>query len=204
MEESEVVRSWLLRPPFKDGYIGRKGLRPKEAPEKVTGRAIYTNDIYLPGMLYAKVLRSPYAHARIKSMDSSRAEALPGVWAVIRYDDPNIDFKDYNKMFLGHTWFWWRDSILPDTADSYGIRLGAMVVADSEETCDRALSLIKKGIDWELLPFILDGEKAARPDAPLMHPELNPDSNIWKDTISYQHRRCGEGFCLLGQYYRIQ
>ena len=48
-------------------------------------------------MLYAKVYRSPYAHARIKSMDSSKAEALPGVWAVIRYDDPDVDLSDpYN------------------------------------------------------------------------------------------------------------
>ena len=55
-------RLWLWRAP-EGGYIGRRGLRPKEAPEKVTGRAIYTNDVYLPGMLYLKVLRSPYAHA---------------------------------------------------------------------------------------------------------------------------------------------
>src|SRR5512136_1351981 len=109
-------KPWLLRPP-PGGYIGRRGLRPKEAPEKVTGRAIYTNDIYLPGMLYAKVYRSPYTHARIKSMDSSKAEALPGVWAVIRYDDPDIDLSDpYKTSMRGRMWLWWRDSILPDIA----------------------------------------------------------------------------------------
>ena len=100
-EESVENKPWLWRPP-EGGYIGRRGLRPKEAPEKVTGRAVYTNDIYLPGMLYVKVYRSPYAHARIKSMDSSKAEALPGVWAVIRYDDPDIDFSDPYKPALGH------------------------------------------------------------------------------------------------------
>src|SRR5512139_1825577 len=115
-EEAVEKQPWLWRPP-EGGYIGKRGLRPKEAPEKVTGRAIYTNDVSLPGMLYAKVYRSPYAHARIKSMDSSKAEALPGVRAVIRYDDQNIDFSDPFKPMLGAMWFWWRDSILPDIAD---------------------------------------------------------------------------------------
>jgi CO/xanthine dehydrogenase Mo-binding subunit len=180
----EFIRNnpWLWRPP-KGGCIGKRGLRPKEASEKVTGRAVYTNDVYLPGMLYVKVYRSPHAHAKIKSLDSRKAEALPGVWAVIRYDDPDIDFSDPYKPMLGVFSFWWRDSILPDTADFQGVRVGAMVVADSEEICDQALKLIGEGIEWEQLPFILDPEEAARPDAPLMHPELNPKSNIWKDIV---------------------
>src|SRR5512136_1595546 len=144
-EGSVENKPWLWRPP-EGGYIGRRGLRPKEAPEKVTGRAIFTNDVYLPGMLYAKVYRSPHAHARIKSMDSSKAEALPGVWAVIRYDDPDIDLREPHKLIVGIPWMWWRDSILPDTADFYGARIGAMVIADSEETCDQALELIDEGI----------------------------------------------------------
>ena len=191
--DSIEIKPWLLRPP-EGGYIGRRGLRPKESPEKVTGRAIYTNDIYLPGMLYAKVYRSPYAHARIKHLDSSKAEALPGVWAVIRYDDPDIDFQDFYKPMLGWTWFWWRDSILPDTADFYGARVGAMVIADSEEICDEALRLIGEGIEWEHLPIILDPEKAAEPGAPVMHPELNPESNIWKDVVTYKIGDVESGF----------
>jgi CO/xanthine dehydrogenase Mo-binding subunit len=191
--ESIDNKLWLWRPP-QGGYIGKHGLRPKEAPEKVTGRAIYTNDIYLPGMLYVKVYRSPYAHARIKSLDSSKAEALPGVWAIIRYDDPNVDFRDPFKPMLGHTWFWWRESILPDTADFYGVRVGAMVIADSEEICDQALKLIGEGIEWEHLPIILDPEEAARPDAPLMHPELNPKSNVWKDIVIHNTGDVEKGF----------
>jgi CO/xanthine dehydrogenase Mo-binding subunit len=186
-------RLWLWRPP-REGYIGRRGLRPKEAPEKVTGRAVYTNDVFLPGMLYVKVYRSPYAHARIKKMDSSKAEALPGVWAVIRYDDPDIDLSDPYKFMLYQTWFWFRDSILPDTADFQGIRLGAMVIADSEEICDRALSLIGEGIEWEQLPFILDPEETAQPDAPVMHPELNPRSNVWKDAVILNQGDIEKGF----------
>ena len=91
---------WLWRPP-EGGYIGRRGLRPKEAPEKVTGRAVYTNDVYLPGMLYVKAFHSPYAHARIRKMDTRKAEALPGVWALIRHDDPEIDLSDPYQLVLG-------------------------------------------------------------------------------------------------------
>ena len=192
-EESLEKKPWLWRPP-KDGYIGRRGLRPKEAAEKVIGNAVFTNDIYLPGMLYVKAFRSPYAHAKIKSMDTSKAEALPGVWKVVRYDDPEIDLTDPFIPARGQVWFWWRDSILPDTADFYGVRMGAMVIGESEEVCDQALKLIGEGIEWEQLPFILDPEAAAKPDAPLMHPELNAKSNVWKDIIIYNIGDVEKGF----------
>jgi len=141
--ESAENKIWLWRPP-EGGYIGRRGLRPKEASEKVTGRAVYTNDVYLPGMLFVKIYHSPYAHARIKSMDSSRAEALSGVWSVIRYDDQDLDLSDPFKPRRGMYWFYWQDSILPDTADAQGVRVGAMVIAESEEICDRALAIDRR------------------------------------------------------------
>jgi CO/xanthine dehydrogenase Mo-binding subunit len=186
-------KPWLWRPP-EGGYIGRRGLRPKEAAEKVTGQAIFTNDIYLPGMLYLKAFHSPYAHARIKSMDSSKAAALPGVWKIIRYDDPEIDFSDPFKAAHAQIWFWWRDSILPDTADFQGVRMGALVVAENEEVCDQALKLIGEGIVWEQLPVILDPEDAARPDAPLMHPEINAKNNVWKDIVICNQGDVEKGF----------
>jgi CO/xanthine dehydrogenase Mo-binding subunit len=192
-QESGQIKPWLLRPPG-DGYIGRRGLRPKEAPEKVTGRAIYTNDVYIPGMLYMKIFRSPYAHARILKMDSSKAEALPGVWAVIRYDDRDIDFSDPYKPMLGRTWMWWRDSILPDTADFYAVRMGALVIAESEEICDEALRILGEGIEWEQLPIILDPKEGARADAPIMHPERDAKSNIWKDIVTLNMGDVEKGF----------
>jgi len=184
---------WLWRPP-EGGYIGRRGLRPKEAPEKVTGRAIYTNDVYLPGMLYVKVYRSPHGHARIRSMDSSKAAALPGVVAVIRYDDPDIDLSDPCNHAIGTMWCWGNDSILPDTADYQGARLGAMVIAESEEICDEALRLVGEGIVWEQLPFILDAEEAASPSAPLLHPEKISQSNVWKDIVILDQGDVEKGF----------
>jgi xanthine dehydrogenase molybdenum-binding subunit len=191
MSQETENKPWLWRPP-KDGYIGKRGLRPKEALDKVTGKAIYTSDVDVPGMLYAKVFRSPYAHAKIKHMDSSKAEALPGVQAVIRYDDPNIDLHDYFPKEIG--WYWWRESILPDTADFFGVRLGAIVVADSEEICDQALKLIGEGIEWEQLPIILDPEEPAKPGAPLLHPEINPKNNIWKDAVVLNQGDAEKGF----------
>ncbi len=192
-EESKENHLWLWRPP-EGGYIGRRGLRPKEAPEKITGRAIYTNDVFLPGMLYVKIFRSPHARARIRKMDTRKAEALPGVWAVIRYDDPDIDLSDPYQPVLGFMWFWHRKTILPDTADYQGVRLGAMVIAETEEICDQALKLVGEGIEWEKLPFILDPEKAIQPDAPLLHPELNSKSNIWKDTVILNQGDVEKGF----------
>jgi CO/xanthine dehydrogenase Mo-binding subunit len=191
MTQETENKPWLWRP-LKGGYIGKRGLRPKEALDKVTGKAVYTSDVYLPGMLYAKVYRSPYAHARIKSMDSSKAEALPGVRAIIRYDDPDLDLHDYFPREIG--WFWWRDSILPDTADFFWVTLGAVVVADSEEICDQALKLIGEGIEWERLPIILDPEEPARPDAPILHPERNPNSNVWKDAVVLNQGDVEKGF----------
>ncbi|MDP4260879.1 MAG: molybdopterin-dependent oxidoreductase, partial [Bacteroidota bacterium] len=191
-EESTENRPWVWRPP-EDGCIGRRGLRPKEAPEKVSGRAVYTSDVYLPGMLYLKVLRSPYAHARITKMDTSKAEKIPGVWAVIRYDDPDIDFTDPYRPVIGRSWFWYRN-ILPDIADFQGVRLGAMVIAESEQICDLALKLIGEGIEWEQMPFILDPEEAIKPGAPLLHPELNPESNIFDDSVTYKIGDVEKGF----------
>jgi CO/xanthine dehydrogenase Mo-binding subunit len=186
-------RLWLWRAPA-GGYIGRRGLRPRESPEKVTGRALYTNDIFLPGMLYLKVMRSPYAHARIVKMDTSQAENLPGVWAVLRYDDPDIDFSDPYQPVVGQMWFWYRKSILPDIADFQGVRLGALVIAESEELCDKSLKLIAEGTQWEHLPFIIDPHEAMKPEAPLLHPEINPDNNIWKDKVLLNQGDVEQGF----------
>ena len=77
--------------PLKDfDQIGRKDVRRLDGNEKASGRAEYTMDVQLPGMLYLKFLTSPYSHAEIKRMDTSRAEALPGVRGILRYDDPDL------------------------------------------------------------------------------------------------------------------
>ena len=139
--------------PRQDGY------------ERVSGHAAYTRDIQLPGMLYAKILTSPYAHARIASIDTSQAEALLGVRDILKYDDPdaitqNLTGTDAHYNIL----------TLPGISDFYQHPMGVAVVADSEELCDQALRLIR--ITWEERPFVLDMEEALKPEAPKIWTEV--------------------------------
>lgn len=168
---------------FKE--IGRRGLPRHDGLDKAAGRAVYTRDISLPGMLYARVKRSPYARARILSMDSSKAEAMPGVHLVLRYDDPELKGRQLNGSVIGtvemiqgnhadHVASKPIREILAENIYFEGQAAGAVVVADTEDIADEALRLIK--IDWEELPFVLDQEEALKPDAPVLRPDK--DNNL--------------------------
>ncbi|HEX2986623.1 MAG TPA: xanthine dehydrogenase family protein molybdopterin-binding subunit [Chloroflexota bacterium] len=129
-----------------------------DAYEKATGRAQYTSDIHPSGMVYGKILRSPYPHARIVSIDTSRAELLPGVRGVLSpINAPSIRWKD-GKLVL--------DTVLNFVGDEI-----AVVAADDEETAQDAVDLIR--VQYEELPFVLDPEQAMQPDAPRVHPSGN-------------------------------
>ncbi len=161
---ADQYQPWTWQIPETSADLKRNMTR-QDAYEKVSGQAVYTRDIQLPGMLYAKVLTSPYAHARIVSMDTSQAEALEGVRYILRYDDPemlteNLTGTDAHYNIL----------TLPGISDFYQHPMGAVVVADSEEICDRALRLIK--IEWEERPFVLDMEESLKPDAPKIWTEV--------------------------------
>jgi xanthine dehydrogenase molybdenum-binding subunit len=154
-------RPWTWKVP--ENYQATQSKMPRQdAHERVSGKAVYTRDVYLPGMLYAKILLSPYAHAKIRSIDTSAAEALPGVRDILRYSDPDIAYDS-------GTGSWYEASgnydilTLPGTSDFFQHPMGVAVVADSEEICDRALRQMK--IEWEERPFILDMEESARPGA---------------------------------------
>ena len=84
--------------------IGKRGVRRLDGYEKASGEAIYNRDIQIPGMLYARVLPSPYAHARIRKMDTSKAEAYPGVRAILRYDDPELKGRELNGSYFAPEW----------------------------------------------------------------------------------------------------
>jgi CO/xanthine dehydrogenase Mo-binding subunit len=151
---AEEYKPWQWKVP-EGGVIGKRRVRRIDALEKATGKAVYVRDIYRPGMLYAKLYLSPYPHAEIRKMDIHKAEALPGVRAIFRYDDPEKTkikppTKDPNFRAFGG--FFVHD-LLPGTARYVGQPVGAMVVADTEAICDRALRLIE--IDWEVLPRII-------------------------------------------------
>ena len=82
-------RPWTWRVP--ENYKGTHGtISRQDAHERVSGKAVYTRDVFLPGMLYAKILTSPYAHAKIANIDTSEAESLPGVRDILKYSDEDI------------------------------------------------------------------------------------------------------------------
>jgi CO/xanthine dehydrogenase Mo-binding subunit len=167
--------------PLKEyNHIGKRGIRRIDGYEKASGKATYTMDVQLPGMLYMRFLTSPYPHAEIKSMDTRKAEALPGVRAILRYDDPELPSE---ADLGGHAPS--SVPILPRVAHFEGEEVGAAVAADSEAIAEEALRLID--VEWEQRPFLLDGEEALRPDAPLANPEEYPAGNYFNQGMMDIH-----------------
>ncbi len=163
--------------PLKEyNVIGKPGVRRIDGIEKATGAAKYTIDVKLPGMLYGRFLTSPYPHAEIVSMDTGRAEKLPGVRAILRYDDPELPEE---ASLGGHEPF--PTAVLPGIAHFQGEEVGAFVVAESEEIAEEALKQIR--VEWNIRPFVLDPEEAARPGAPVSNPEARPGSNTDTENI---------------------
>jgi CO/xanthine dehydrogenase Mo-binding subunit len=161
---AEQYQPWTWKIPESSSSIKRSITR-QDGYDRVSGHAVYTRDISLPGMLYAKILTSPYAHAKIVSINTSEAEALVGVRDILKYSDP--DAKTEN---LTGTDAHYNILTLPGISDFYQHPMGVAVVADSEEICDRALRLIK--ITWEERPFVLDLEEALKPTAPKIMSEV--------------------------------
>ncbi|MGA3174622.1 MAG: xanthine dehydrogenase family protein molybdopterin-binding subunit [Syntrophorhabdales bacterium] len=143
--------------------IGKSAGRVDTAA-KATGEALYTADLSLPRMLVGKVLRSPFAHARIRAIDTSRAERLPGVKAVVTSADST-----------GEKWGVFRYTqdqafLPPDKVRFIGEEVAAVAAID-EDTALEALTLIK--VDYEELPALFTMEEAMRPGAVLIH-DSNP------------------------------
>lgn len=137
--------------------IGKKVQRV-EGFDKVTGDAQYIADIYLPGMLIGKVLRSPYPHARIRHIDTSKAEKLPGVRAVVTAEDTikrpwGAFFADQYILSVGK-------------ARYVGEEVAAVAAIDAD-IAEEAVDLIE--VDWEPLPAVFDAEEAMQDGAPLIH-----------------------------------
>jgi len=137
-------------------FIG-KGVTRHDSFEKVTGQAEYVSDIKLNGMLYGKLKTSPHAHAKILRIDTARAEALPGVRAVITARDGNAWVGIY---MVDRT-------ALADEKVRYFGEAVAAVAADTQEIANRAADLIE--VEYELLPPVLDVREALEPGAPRIH-----------------------------------
>lgn len=137
--------------------------------EKVTGQARYNGDILFPNMLYGKILTSPHAHARIISIDTSEAEKLPGVKAVITH-------KDVPKLKYGISPARWDENIFCyDKVRFVGDKVAAVACID-EETCYKALKLIK--VEYEVLPAVLNFLEAMEEGKPLVHEEYARNINV--------------------------
>jgi CO/xanthine dehydrogenase Mo-binding subunit len=169
--------------------IGKRGVRRLDGYEKASGRALYTIDINLQGMIYAKFLTSPYPHAKIKSMNTSKAESYPGVRAVLRYDDPEIPSLANLGGHVPNS-----VTVFPNTAYFQGEEVGAFVAADTESIVDEALKLIE--VEWEERPFVLDPEEAVKEQAPLANPEMYPLGNFYNEGFFdvEQHGDIEKGF----------
>jgi CO/xanthine dehydrogenase Mo-binding subunit len=159
-------------------WIGQRTIRPDGA-DKVTGRAAYAADTTMPGMIWGKVLRSPHPHARIRSIDTSKAEALPGVKAVMTAKDV-VDFPVDKSVMLGIQDMRWmcRNVMAREKALFHGHPVAA-VAATTEAIAAEACRLIE--VDYEVLPWVIDVEEAIRPDAPILHDFIKFDgkpSNI--------------------------
>ncbi len=147
--EGEDVEPWSADRPFE--IVGKPQTRV-DGHERASGQAAFTHDVQLPGMVVGKILRSPHPHARIQRLDAAKAEALPGIRAVLTHENtPEIPWKrGQTKLF--------------DTTLRYAGDEVACVIGDSEAVCEDALPLID--VEYERYPHVLDPERALAPDAP--------------------------------------
>ena len=150
--------------------IGKKVERV-DAFERLVGEAKFASDIYLPRMLYAKMLRSPYPHAKVLGIDTTKAQILPGVKAILTPADVP-DFTIHKREIPPTVVM----PVLATTARYAGDEILAVAAMD-EETAEQALELIK--VNYQVLPFVLDAEEAVRPEAPKIYPE----GNVIQETV---------------------
>lgn len=152
-----------------------RGVPRVDGRDRVTGRAVYTFDIQLPGMLYARTLRSPHPHARIRHIDVSRAAACSGVRAIIScLNAPPVS---------------WSNGVpLLDRTVRYAGDEVAVVAADNEDIAEESLGLID--VDYEVFPFVTSPEDALRPGALPIH----SGGNLAGHPRSYERGDIERGF----------
>jgi xanthine dehydrogenase molybdenum-binding subunit len=174
---------WLGKDKSDLKWVNKRGIHRRDADDKATGKAVFGRDVKVPGMLYARILACPYAHAKIKSMDTSAAEALPGVRAVLRYDDPEVPqrvFQAWDPEFVYvittrsyslPTW------VLAQEGFFEGSPMGVAIAAEDQDIADEAMDLVK--IEWEVKDFVIEYEKALEPDAPIVYDYMESWDHKW-------------------------
>jgi xanthine dehydrogenase molybdenum-binding subunit len=159
-----------------------RSVPPIDVIDKVTGRAKFTDDFVFADMLFARTLRSPHPHARILSIDTEKAKALPGVHAVLTHKD--VPGENLHGLV-------YRDwPVLCHDVVRYVGDAVAIVAADTEDIASDALKLIE--VEYEPLPVVADPEYAHTADAPVLHPN-HPTGNLLKH-IKVRHGDIEQGF----------
>ena len=166
-------------------WIGKRTIRP-DGEDKVTGRAQYAADYSMPGQIYGKVLRSPHPHARILSIDTSKALALPGVKAVVTGKD-FVEFPVDKSIMLGIQDMRWmaRNVIAREKALFIGHPVAA-VAASTLKIAREALKLIK--VEYEVLPWAIEIDDALKPDAPILHDHIKFDGKPSNIASKLEHK----------------
>ena len=180
--------------------VGKRPVRP-DGVDKVTGRAQYGADVKLTGLLAGRVLRSPHAHARIRSIDTSRAEALPGVKAVVTAGDLPLASLgreglggDYGRLKFAS------DHMLASDKALFKGHPVAAVAAVNAHVAESALALIE--VDYEVLPAVVDVREAMNEGSPILHEDLRTSamgeigdkpSNV-ASHLSYEKGDAARGF----------
>ncbi|MGB5251167.1 MAG: aerobic carbon-monoxide dehydrogenase large subunit [Sedimenticolaceae bacterium] len=143
----------------------------KEDPRFVQGKGNYVDDIKLPGMLFADLVRSPYAHARVKSINKDKALALPGVHAVLTAEDLKPLNLHWMPTLAGDV-----QAVLADEKVHMQYQEVAVVIADDRYIAADAVDLVE--VEYEPLPVLVDPHKALEPDAPILREDVKDKDNV--------------------------
>ena len=181
MKPTRALKTVGQHPPRLDGI------------DKVTGAALYTGDIELPGMAIGKVLRSPHAHARLVGVDGSKAEALPGVLAVLTRDDLTALNSYYGATYKDQS------IVAIDKVRYVGDPVAAVLAVD-EATAEEALRLIE--VEYEELPTATNIEEALAPGAPLVHETESVKAELRGSKYGAPDRFKGTNVCYHFGYSR--
>ena len=150
-----------LRENFK--VVGTPNLPGRLSHALATGIAKFGSDYVLPDMLHAKFLHSPYANAKVLSVDASKARALPGVADIVTWEDEDIkSLRSHGEVFGPAS------PLLDNIADRAGVEVAVIVIAETEDICDEALRLLD--VNWEVYPHVVDLLDGRREDAPVIRP----------------------------------
>ncbi len=180
--------------PWKETQVIGKPLPRTDAYQRVSGAAVYPSDVLLPDMLYGAILRCPYPNALVKSIDSSQAERLPGVRAIITGSSPGADLKwpyqqgSSSKLFDPHCRF-----------------EGEIVAAVAAETPYHSWDAVQAiSVKYQVLPFAVDERSAIEPGSPNVH---QPGNRVGQPQ-KYQRGDVEKGFAaadvVLEQEYRTE